>query len=143
QRDNPMGIQVSVDAVALAKAVFHQEMWCGVGKDLNEELDSHLPDQAAPLLVKARRRKGPVPVRRVGSLDAKGAAAALAGNILVMDTPNAITLLGRPEGMVDRLDLMLEPGHDREKVRQRVQALLERHGSRAAVTSPEENDQNS
>src|SRR5262249_25822036 len=141
QSDNPWGVQIRPTANVVAAGVAYlRGKLCFVGQELNEELTRELHDANAPFRVKVQGPNKPDEfVTRGGTVDAQGAAAALAGNILYMETPNAPKILGRDPGLVNRLDLMLEPGHDPEKVRQRVQAVIEQEKSRATVQTPEEN----
>jgi putative ABC transport system permease protein len=62
---------------------------------------------------------------RIGAIDAQGAAAALAGNVLVVPSDLAASLLDRPES-VSRFDIFLAKGADREQVRQTILASVPR-----------------
>ena len=73
---------------------------------------------------------------RVGTVEAEGPAAALGGNVLVVDNRVAASMFGRP-GRVSRLDLTLDPDADRERVRRRVEAAL---GGQATVATLEAQD---
>jgi putative ABC transport system permease protein len=73
-------------------------------------------------------------ITRAGTiLQARGPAALLAGNVLLMPCAEAAALLGRPD-LVSRLDLRLEPGADRETVRRQVEAIVL---GKAQVSSPQ------
>jgi putative ABC transport system permease protein len=76
-------------------------------------------------------------VTGVGTVQAKGVAAALGGNVVVMRLADAAATLGRPD-LVTRIDLTLAPGADREQVRQRVAEVLD---GRAEVQVPEAGEQ--
>jgi putative ABC transport system permease protein len=142
QSDNPFDVKISANVLAAGRAFFHGQKLCFVGRELNEELTQKLQDPEAPFQIQVKGQAEAWWVGRGGIVDAQGAAAAYSGNILYMDTPDAIGILRR-KGMVNRFDLILAPGHDREKVRQRVQTLIDREYSRATVKTPEENAQTS
>jgi putative ABC transport system permease protein len=67
---------------------------------------------------------------------ARGPAAHLAGNVLVLPAADAASLMGRPE-LASRFDLVLEPGADAGAVAGRV---AQRLGNRAQVATPEGHD---
>ena len=69
-------------------------------------------------------------------VEAEGPAAALGGNVLVVDDRVAAAILGQP-GRVSRLDLMLDPEVDRDQVRRRLETEL---AGQAAVTTLEAQD---
>lgn len=71
-----------------------------------------------------------------GTVEASGPAAGLGGGVVFMRLADAAAVLGRPD-YVSRIDLSLEPGAEKEAIRQRVEALL---AGRAQVRSPEAND---
>lgn len=60
---------------------------------------------------------------RAGTVRARGPAADLVKNVLIMDAGEAAEFLGQP-GMVNRIDLFLEAGADRGQVYQQVEAVL-------------------
>lgn len=76
-------------------------------------------------------------MRQAGTIEARGRAATLNGNVLVMECDAAGDLLGRTD-IVSRLDLFLEPGADRDEVQRLAQAAV---GGLAHVASPETHDQ--
>jgi putative ABC transport system permease protein len=73
-------------------------------------------------------------LRRVGVLRAQGAAATLAGNLLVVSCSDAAELLGRPD-LASRIDLTLDPSANREQVCQRVAEVL---AGKARLTTPDQ-----
>src|SRR5262249_48081581 len=75
-------------------------------------------------------------VAGIGTVQAKGPAAALGGGVLVMRSADAAALLGQPD-RVTGSDLALKPGTDREQVRRRVEEVL---AGAAEVRAPEAND---
>src|SRR5437762_256450 len=54
--------------------------------------------------------KDPITLTRVGSVGAHGPAAALGGNLLVLDLPAAAAVAGLKPGQVTRIDVLLKPG---------------------------------
>ncbi len=73
-------------------------------------------------------------LRRVGVLSTQGAAATLAGNLLVLSCSDAAEMLGRPD-LVSRIDLKLEPQANREQVYQRVADVV---AGKARLTTPDQ-----
>lgn len=68
-----------------------------------------------------------------GLLNPEGPAKTMGGNIAIMDYPAAQMAFGK-EGLIDRIDVSLLPGHDLEKTRENIrQALPEGYG----VATPE------
>ncbi len=103
---------------------------------IGRELDRLLPADAVfcDVLVGGRRAR----VARAGIItEARGPAALLAGNVLLMPCAEAAALLGRPD-LVSRIDLRLQPGADHEAVRQQVEAVVL---AAARVSSPEASSQ--
>ena len=102
---------------------------------LGRQLDQDLPadEEQVSVLVAGQVQR----LRRTGTIDGHGPAAALAGNTIVLECDAAAALLGRPD-LVSRLDLCLEPGADTDEVRQRVEGLL---AGRAQVWTPEAHGQ--
>jgi putative ABC transport system permease protein len=80
----------------------------------------------------------PFTLTRCGTVDARGAAAALGGNILVLDLGSAAKVVGRTPDRVSRLDILLDPASDRKQVRARLEQML---AGRGQVRTPEEQDQ--
>jgi putative ABC transport system permease protein len=98
------------------------------------ELAQQLGDQ--PLL-RVRVAGGEKQLAVAGIVDAQGPAATLGGRVVIMPLDDAARLLGRPRRLT-RIDLSLEPGTDREVIRQQVDKIL---AGRALVGTPEANDQ--
>jgi putative ABC transport system permease protein len=88
---------------------------------VGRELERELPKGETNLAVWANGRSNRV--ARAGAVDAGGPLATLGGNVLVTDVAIAARLLGKP-GRVSRLDVTVEPGRDREEVRERVRREL-------------------
>jgi putative ABC transport system permease protein len=95
---------------------------------LVEKFLSHL------ILVRKNGQQGEY-VLRVGVVKARGTAAVLAGHTLTMDLANAAQVLGLEPGRVNRIDLTLKPGVNKNEVRREVEALTRGHG---VVQTPEE-----
>jgi putative ABC transport system permease protein len=138
---NPWGIKLDYWYQQMGAAVLRGDHICVLGEGLNSELAQKgggATDRDAPVKVRAPGRKKTFLLTRVGTVTAEGAAAALGGSVLVTQRDTATAILGEKRGRVTRLDLTLEPGHDREQVRQRVRARLARLHSHAQVKTPEE-----
>lgn len=101
-----------------------------VGSELSKELSGG----RAEFTIRAAGKEHLVV--KLDTLEAQGAAAVLAGNTIFMELRTAASILGRPN-LVTRLDLFLEPGVDRQKVRA---ALEERLAGLALVRRPEEGE---
>ncbi len=99
---------------------------------VGQDLDKALPPDCETVRVLVGG--GTYYLRRVGVLNARGPAAALAGNVLVVPCADAAALLGKPD-RASRIDLTLEPGADREEVRQRVAEVLD---GKARVATPDQ-----
>src|SRR5262249_3496190 len=107
---------------------------------IGEELDLSLKERGQARLL-AGKKKQNHPRRylfRVGKVTAKGVAAALGGNIIIMDLPDAARALGLPPGQVNRIDLTLKPGVNKTKVRLEVEKVAQ---GQAMVRTPEEQNQ--
>src|SRR5207245_10992 len=81
-------------------------------------------------------------VARAGVIDASGPLATLGGNVLVTDTATAAALAGKP-GRVTRIDVVVEPGTDREQVREGIRRELGDSADgpvQAEVHLPRDND---
>jgi putative ABC transport system permease protein len=98
------------------------------------ELAQALPPRHTTLRVRTAGRDHRLAI--AGTVDAKGPAATLGGSVVYLDLQHAAGLLGRPD-YVSRIDISLEPGADRDQVKQRLEQLL---GGRASVRFPEAND---
>lgn len=132
--DNPWGIEYRVtDPLRLAqqgrKALF-------LGKDLAEELTRTMAPDAKEVQLLALGETRTLP-RWAGTVDARGPAAALGGNVLYLEVTAAADLLGKPD-RVTRLDVALDPNADRAEVRRAVESAAE---GQAEVRTPEAQDQ--
>lgn len=107
---------------------------------IGEELDRSLKEKNQPrLLAVMKSQTGPRRyLFRVGKVRARGVAAALGGNIVIMDVPGAGRILGLPPGQVNRIDVTLRPGVNRSKVRSEVEEVAKGHG---VVRTPDEQNQ--
>jgi putative ABC transport system permease protein len=101
---------------------------------LGRELDRALPAGRKRLGVLAGGRVRQV--TRAGTVEGRGPAGALSGDVLVTACPAAAALAGRPD-LVSRIDLRLQPGADLDGVRRGVEAVLAGH---AEVGTPEGHD---
>jgi putative ABC transport system permease protein len=104
-----------------------------IGKSLDADLES-----PKKLTVQSRGKRQPTVLTRVGTVDARGPAASLGGNVLILDLPDAANALGLPRGKVHRIDLTLAAGADREKVRHEVERLI---AGRTDIRTPDEQNQ--
>ncbi len=141
-KDNPWGIKVvrwdtPQNWWQVSQALLDGKV-CMVGAELNRRLDRQQPDRTKPVRVQAPGRKESAELLRVGTITAEGAAAALGGNVLFTLTGTGDAILGQKKGMVSRIDLILRPGFERDRVRRQVRALLARREVRAEVKTPEE-----
>jgi putative ABC transport system permease protein len=105
---------------------------------LGKELDSALPSADGTVRVQSTARKEPFTLTRAGTVDARGAAASLGGNVLILDLGSAAHVVGLKGGLAGRLDLILDPDANRDEVRRRVEQRL---AGRGVVRTPEEQDQ--
>lgn len=107
---------------------------------IGEELDRSLKEKNQPRLLAVKKSQtGPRRyLFRVGKVQARGVAAALGGNIVIMDIPGAGRTLGLPSGQVNRIDVTLRPGDNRSKIRSEVEEVVKGHG---VVRTPEEQNQ--
>jgi putative ABC transport system permease protein len=97
-----------------------------VGQDLEQALPAD--SESVQVLVAGQVYN----LLRAGVIRTQGTAAA-ASNLLVLSCADAAAMLGRPD-LVSRIDLLLQPGTDREESRQRVEAEL---AGQAQVATPE------
>ena len=126
--DAPWGLKVNNTAVGeYIAAKLGGQTPALVGR----ELERALQPQTKRFSIRAGSRIQKL--TRVGAVDADGPAATLGGHIVYMDLADAAELLGRP-GLVSRLDVTLEPGADRETVRQSIEAEL---AGKAQARTPE------
>lgn len=131
--DEDAGWNVQVRELSSAqcmRSIFLQQRPVLVGKQLAQKLGD---EPQINILVAGR----PFRLTRSGTIDAHGAAAALAGATVVLDCSAAGALLGRRD-LVNRMDIMLTPNVDREEVRCRLDALL---AGKAQVITPDTHDQ--
>jgi putative ABC transport system permease protein len=75
---------------------------------------------------------------RVGTVKGKGIAAFLGGYTLIMDLGTAGRILGMEKGQVNRIDLTLKPGVNKNKVRAEVEKIAKGHGK---VRTPQEQNE--
>jgi len=127
----PAGWDVKINAAVPqlgAAALMGSQRLALVGR----ELDRLLPQDTGRCNVLVGGRV--CTITRVGTIvEARGPAAPLAGNVLLVSCAEAAALLGRPD-LVSRLDLCLEPGADQENVRRQVEAAV---NPTARVWTPE------
>jgi putative ABC transport system permease protein len=130
----PWGVEVSPETIKTFEEnwLFWDEL-AVVGKDLNDELGS-----VPTLLVRAAGKTEAVKLRRAGTVSSQGSAAGVVGNLLIMDLSAAARLAGQSPRLVSRLDVTLQPGADREKVRQ---AIVQMVAGKGQVQTPEEQNQ--
>jgi putative ABC transport system permease protein len=102
---------------------------------VGKRLDDALPQGGKELEVLAPGQKSAAKLKRVGAVNAGGPAAALGGDVLVLNLDDAVRVLGMRPGSASRIDVALNPGANREKARQRIARLL---AGRAEVRTPEE-----
>src|SRR5262249_15013910 len=95
------------------------------------QLAADAPPDRRRFLVRAGGRTHTV--SRLGVVQARGPAAALAGNALYLRLDDAARLLDRPD-FVSRIDLSLGPGANPAQVRERVKETL---GPGIDVRTPE------
>jgi putative ABC transport system permease protein len=105
---------------------------------IGQELNAALPAKDGTIQVQSSARPKPFTLTRAGTVDARGAAAALGGYVLILDLGSAAKVIGLKPGLVSRLDLVLDSSADREAVRHEVEQRL---AQRALVRTPEEQDQ--
>ena len=105
---------------------------------LGKALHDSLPVAEEILQVQAPASPRPMEVHRVGSIDAGGAAASLSGNALIVYLDRAAHIVGLKHGKASRIDVILQPGADRNQVQKRIADVL---AGRAEVRTPEEQDQ--
>jgi acyl-CoA synthetase (AMP-forming)/AMP-acid ligase II len=89
------------------------------GEEYLKTLDEAI-DPNKPLLVQPNSDRPATALSRVGSIDAKGPAASLGGNIIILDLSVAANVLGWKNGKVSRIDITFAPKVDRAKVQQEV-----------------------
>jgi putative ABC transport system permease protein len=91
---------------------------------LGSELAGSLPPGTDRLRVRASGKVNDLAI--LGTIDARGPAASLGGNLIVMRLADAAAVLGKPDD-VTRIDLILAPDlpeADRERARARVAEVL-------------------
>lgn len=99
---------------------------------LGEDLDRELPSDSETVqaLIAGQIHY----LRRVGVIKAADPAAAPTSNLLVLSCGDAAALLGRPN-RVSRIDVLLEPGANRQQVRRHIE---EETAGTARVATPEQ-----
>lgn len=106
---------------------------------VGKELDRELPPASWFLKVPNKDPKlGVFYLVHTGTLEGRGPAAALGGNVLILDLPHAARVLGMEGGKCTRLDIMLQPGANKDKVRHDVEKALK---DRAQVRTPDEQNE--
>ena len=108
-----------------------------LGKALDAALDEARGKAHKVLQVKAVNQKSPTKLT-LGSVVAHGPASALGGNLLILDLPDAAKVLGLKPGKITRIDVVLRPGANREKV---PPDILEKLAGQADVRTPDEQNQ--
>ncbi len=132
---DPLGFEVSSNIPQKAAALLlGGKTPVVVGK----ELDEAFPGKDGAIRVLSATRPRPFTLSRAGTVDARGAAAALGGFVLVLDLGSAAKVIGLKPGLVSRLDIVLDPEVDRDAVRTEVEQRLAHRG---LVRTPEEQDQ--
>jgi putative ABC transport system permease protein len=135
QSQDPLGFEVSANIPQKAAALLLEGKTPVV---VGKELDDALPGPDAEVRVQPMMRSRPATLARAGTVNARGAAAALGGYVLVLDLGSAAKVIGLKPGLVSRLDLILDADADRDTVRKAVE---ERLAHRGLVRTPEEQDQ--
>jgi putative ABC transport system permease protein len=105
---------------------------------VGKELDGDLPKDMQVLKVQKNHLAKVHNLTRAGYVEARGDAAALGGYVLILDLASAGLILDLPPGQVNRLDVVVKPGSDRQQVRKEIDKVLAR---RAEVRTPEEQNQ--
>jgi putative ABC transport system permease protein len=100
-------------------------------------LDTSLGSESKLVRVQASSQQQPATLTRVGTIDARGLAASLGGNVLILDLKYAVEILAMKPGTVSRIDLTIEQKANREQIRQALVRLLD---GRAEVRTPDEQD---
>jgi putative ABC transport system permease protein len=129
--ENPWGIEYRVTNPWQAVQQGRRSMF--VGSQLAADLSRASADEAPTFRVMAAGRLHAVP-SWVGTVDARGPAAALGGNVVYMEIGAAAEFIARP-GVVSRIDLQLNADADRESVRANAAEVLR---GRAKVEAPED-----
>jgi putative ABC transport system permease protein len=111
-----------------SRIVLFRQKTVVVGRELARALPADC--ETVQVLIEGRRNY----LRRVGVFSAEGPAAAFAGNVLVLSCADAAALLGDPD-RASRIDITLEPGVDREQVRQRLTEVL---AGKARLATPQQ-----
>ncbi len=135
-QENPWEVTIDIPDRNKLAAFFAGRNLVLIGKELEKELLAKLTKDAKTFRIKARGDTLAVPLW-LGTIEAKGAAASLAGNVIYMDAEVAAKRLGQP-GLVSRLDITLDKNYDLDQVRQNISDVLD---GRAAVRTPQEFEQ--
>lgn len=100
-----------------------------LGKTLRDDLDG-----AKPVKIHSPDANKDFKLIQVGTVDAAGPLAALGGNTIIVDIRMVNKLIGW-DNKAHRIDVILEPGANRDKIRKHIQDILQ---GRAEVYTPEE-----
>jgi len=103
---------------------------------VGQKLDEQVLQNAPKFQVTAGGK--PHTMLRVGTVRATGAASSLGGYVVVTDAETAATMLGM-KGRASRIDVVLEPGVNREQVEAEMNRALADSG--ADLQSPQTQDQ--
>jgi putative ABC transport system permease protein len=133
---NPWEVEIDIPDRNKLAAFFAGKKLVLIGKELENDLRPKLAKDARTFQLRARGEMMAVPLW-LGTIEAKGAAASLAGNVIYMDAEVAGQRLGQP-GVVSRLDITLEKNSDLDQVRHRIDEVL---AGRASVRTPQEFEQ--
>jgi putative ABC transport system permease protein len=125
QAGKAWGIELKLTGLALLTGGRNSVL---VGSELAEAFPRGIGSIRVRVAGQERRLTG------IGTVQARGPAAALGGGVLVMpSSAEAAALLGQPD-RVTRIDVALAPGSDREQVRRRLENVL---AGAAEVRTPE------
>src|SRR5207253_1355544 len=93
-------------------------------------LDADLGSKTA-IVVQAGLNK--TELTRVGTVDGRGPAASLGGNVLILDLKYAVKVLGMHADKVSRIDVTIDPKANREHLRQELLRVLGGSSRRCAT----------
>ncbi len=91
---------------------------------VGKQLADSLPAGTTALGVRRGKASPTRMVSIAGSMNAKGNAAVLAGNVMLLDLSAAPTILGIDKTQVRRFDIVVVPGTNPAQVRDRIQGML-------------------
>lgn len=103
---------------------------------LGKELDSALPE-GATIIKAGRDKKNLFELIRVGTVEGRGTAVVLGGNVLILDLAHAAKVVGLKDDQANRIDVVLTPGSNLEAVRKAVTEAVNGQGE---VRTPQEQD---